>query len=316
MLNNDQKQNKDFKNLEIKIKNDEYLIDLCKKNNFIFKYNDINWFLKYNEILVRYFYSQKKLCKTNKNKNFCLQTNKGFQEKIIIKNNCLVLVSEECNCTLINKIKKYFLFFNFDQKYLQYTFNNNCYLKPSRNNLIVFFAKWLKKIIDNKLGIYIFGEPNIGKTFISILFANNIASKQKKTICFITSIELISFVKEKVINNKLTTLKSLNFFMNVDVLFLDDIGGEKVTQWSRDEVLFPFLNFRMNKNKATFFTSNFSIKQLVYIYQNVKINYSYSQNNELKKIEKMKSLRLVRRIKSLCYKNYSFNLDKGCFEKN
>lgn len=42
MLNNDQKQNKDFKNLEIKIKNDEYLIDLFKKNNFIFKYNDIN----------------------------------------------------------------------------------------------------------------------------------------------------------------------------------------------------------------------------------------------------------------------------------
>ena len=42
----------------------------------------------------------------------------------------------------------------------------------------------------------------------------------------------------------------------------DDIGAEKVTEWSRDEILGTLLQHRMNNYKTTFFTSNLTIEEL------------------------------------------------------
>ena len=48
----------------------------------------------------------------------------------------------------------------------------------------------------------------------------------------------------------------------VDVLVLDDIGGEINSSFSRDEILFPILDSRMNEGKITFFTSNYNMDEL------------------------------------------------------
>ena len=50
---------------------------------------------------------------------------------------------------------------------------------------------------------------------------------------------------------------------NADVLVLDDLGGEVNSSFTRDEILFPILNSRMNdKKKLTFATSNLSLLEL------------------------------------------------------
>ncbi len=41
------------------------------------------------------------------------------------------------------------------------------------------------------------------------------------------------------------------------MLLLDDIGAEHITQWSRDEVIEPIIQYRMDEKLPTFFTSNF-----------------------------------------------------------
>ena len=48
----------------------------------------------------------------------------------------------------------------------------------------------------------------------------------------------------------------------VDILCIDDIGAEKVSEWSRDEVLGTILQTRMNHNLTTFFTSNLTKQEL------------------------------------------------------
>ena len=48
----------------------------------------------------------------------------------------------------------------------------------------------------------------------------------------------------------------------VDLLFLDDIGAEKITEWGRDEVLGTILQYRMEHQLPTFFSSNMSIGDL------------------------------------------------------
>ena len=61
-----------------------------------------------------------------------------------------------------------------------------------------------------------------------------------------------------------------------------------MTEWSRDEVLGTILQYRMQEGLVTFFTSNFSIKDL-------EEHFSVSS----KGIEKVKAQRIIERIKYL-----------------
>ena len=47
-----------------------------------------------------------------------------------------------------------------------------------------------------------------------------------------------------------------------EVLIFDDIGAEQSTPWVRDEVLQVILQYRMQEDLPTFFTSNFSFEDL------------------------------------------------------
>ena len=46
------------------------------------------------------------------------------------------------------------------------------------------------------------------------------------------------------------------------MLLLDDIGAENTSNWSRDEVLGPILQYRMENHLPTFFTSNLTMDEL------------------------------------------------------
>ena len=55
-------------------------------------------------------------------------------------------------------------------------------------------------------------------------------------------------------------MKIMYQMKNTEILFIDDIGAENCSAWSRDEVLGPILQYRMQSHLPTFFTSiaNFS----------------------------------------------------------
>ena len=73
-----------------------------------------------------------------------------------------------------------------------------------------------------------------------------------------------------------------------DILLLDDIGAETVTNWSRDEILGSLLQYRMEHNLTTFFTSNLNIEEL-------ETHLSLIKNNT----DKVKARRIIERIKQL-----------------
>ena len=53
-----------------------------------------------------------------------------------------------------------------------------------------------------------------------------------------------------------------DYVKNVEILLIDDIGAEKVTEWNRDEILCPLLQHRMDNHLTTFFTSNLTLDEL------------------------------------------------------
>ena len=107
-------------------------------------------------------------------------------------------------------------------------------------------------------GIYLYGEFGVGKSCFSQSLANYFAS-QGKTVAYINNNDLANHLK-----NLFSTgyKKTIDILKNVDFLFIDDIGSEKNSAWMISEIMFSILSHRMQVFKTTFFTSNFSYKQL------------------------------------------------------
>ena len=80
----------------------------------------------------------------------------------------------------------------------------------------------------------------------------------------------------------------MEYIKKVPLLLIDDIGAESTTPWSRDEILMPILQYRMDSSLPTFFTSNCTLKEL-------ESHFSNSKNG----IEEVKARRIIERIKQL-----------------
>ena len=73
-----------------------------------------------------------------------------------------------------------------------------------------------------------------------------------------------------------------------EILLIDDIGAENTTDFIRDEILGPIINYREAEKLPTFFTSNLSYDDL--------LEFVSTSNN---KVDYTKAVRIVDRIKSL-----------------
>jgi len=139
-------------------------------------------------------------------------------------------------------------------------------------------------------GNYLVGTLGVGKTnllkFLTVLAAN----KFEKTVVFTSVTNLISKLKESFNNEKINSNQILTKLMGADLVVLDDIGAEQPTSWVRDEVLFTILNYRMENQKLTYFTSNLTLTEL---------QKNYLQSAELDSNKKIKVNRLLERIKAL-----------------
>lgn len=150
--------------------------------------------------------------------------------------------------------------------------------------------KWIKEYYDNYdpykscKGLYLHGNFGTGKSFLIAALLNELKNKFGVRIEIVYFPELLRKLKEdlNLVGDKLYYLE------NVDVLLLDDIGAEKVTEWGRDEILGTILQTRMNKGKHTFFTSNLTISEL-------EKHLSITKDSE----DSVKAKRIIERIKYL-----------------
>lgn len=128
------------------------------------------------------------------------------------------------------------------------------------------YKRLLLKIIDlltnseNKKGLYLCGKPGVGKSYLAAGITNYFARK-KCRVGFIHVPTLIGDLK-LMFHDREAQEQHLYRIRNVPVLVLDDIGGESVTAWSRDEVLLSLLDYRMEHRLLTFFTSNYKMPEL------------------------------------------------------
>lgn len=150
------------------------------------------------------------------------------------------------------------------------------------------YVRAYSRIIDSfedPKGIYLYGQPGVGKSYL-MKGAANYYTKSGKTVAFVNLPKLIPASRAYEFGRIHETIRLMN---RADILFLDDIGGEHITSWTRDEVLFPLLEERMNNRRKTYMTSNYDLNSLQNEYM-----AGAGQN------PKIATDRLMERIRTLC----------------
>ncbi len=155
----------------------------------------------------------------------------------------------------------------------------------------VELIKWLKKFYDeypnSKKGLYLHGSFGSGKTYLVAALLNELAKKNYNTVIMYYP-EMLSRLKSTFDNTNESYNEVFDKIKTCDILLIDDIGAETVTNWSRDEILGTILQYRMEHELSTFLTSNLTIEEL-------ETHLSLVKNN----MDKVKARRIIERIKQL-----------------
>lgn len=261
-----------------KVLNDTEIIKFIRDNNF--SKNDIENNL---EKFYQFYISKDKLL------------NIEHKPKLVYMNEEVNILYEEtdeykqkvANSKISNKVKTEFI----PKRVLTYTFEN---LSRNREKgiLAIEIIKICKNIINKQStrGVYVYGPTGTGKTYLMGSIYNYFKQNGKEPAILYYP-EFIRKIKSKISNNSYDLY--IDLIRDEEILIIDDIGAENITEFIRDEILGPIINHREAEKLPTFFSSNLSIDDLSELLSNGKTT-----------IDRTKALRIVERIHSLCSSHF------------
>ncbi len=193
-----------------------------------------------------------KVCEKCKGQKECSSDVYHMQSRLI--KNTSVVAREYYPCSYISEIESEDLeILYFPEKIDLESMD----VSPERIEIINAIQEY--KNSNGEKGIYLYGEFGTGKTYIMMSLAKYLAKKGKKVI-FAYYPELVRKAKSSISDGSLEKL--IVKLKNIDILFLDDIGGELNSAFIRDEFLGPILQYRMTANLPVFMTSNYGVSEL------------------------------------------------------
>ena len=127
---------------------------------------------------------------------------------------------------------------------------------PVFENLLAFVEQYpaIQK------GLYLYGDFGVGKSFMVAALAHDLSEKRGVSSTLLHYPSFVIDVKNAIGDGNVKTL--VDELKLSEVLILDDIGAEQSTAWVRDEILQVILQYRMQEDLPTFFTSNFNFEEL------------------------------------------------------
>ena len=147
--------------------------------------------------------------------------------------------------------------------------------------------KWIKNFIENYekdphgKGLFLSGSFGCGKTYLITAMLNELAKRNVKSGIIFWP-DFLRNLKSKFTSDYEEQIERIK---KLPILCIDDIGAETTTAWSRDEVLCPIVQYRMQEHLPTFFTSNLDYKTL-------EQHFSVTKDG----VEKVKARRIIERI--------------------
>ena len=222
--------------------------------------------------------------------HFCKNEVKGYCYKPLKEKNIINFSYISCKYQdkylKENEYKKNLELFDMPKEIKEASLTNVYTGDKSRIPIIRYFKefrdKYQKK--ENPKGLYLTGSFGSGKTYLISALLNEMA--KKKVRCAL--VYYPEFLRSLKSSFQTDYSEKFDYIKNAEALLLDDIGAENQSNWSRDEVLGPILQYRMQNHLPTFFTSNLTLEEL---------EQSLSMTST--GVDKVKARRIIERIKQL-----------------
>ena len=251
---NFQKQKEESINELIK---DPYIMKVLSDGQVGRDFIEENWveFLDFQEDVQK--------CKDCKGLYQCHKVSKGMKQAVHVENHHLKTVLVPC------KYGKEILEKQNILSHITVSNVSDDLLLSDLKSIKDIMNKELASTIDHflsntsKKGLFIYGTSGCGKSTLAGFLTRSLAKQGYRLgyIHFPTYlIDLKNSFSEFGNDNNIEELR------NVDYLVIDDLGGENVTGWSRDEVLAAVLTYRNQNKKITLFTSQYTQDDLIKIY--------------------------------------------------
>ena len=205
------------------------------------------------------FHYYKGLCKDCKGLGECKQNSKG-RMPVLEKDDEYISLGYE-NCAFKNATDQLENIYTYGHPFVN--FEGNLFKDvPERKKVLSFIKKFLNSYLDNpeQKGFYLAGPYGCGKSYLLSKTAIMIANLGVE-VAYLYYPDFIrrlkGVIKTGEIDDYVDELKV------VPVLCLDDFGGESNTDFMRDEVLLPILQYRMEKKLPVFITSNLKDSEII-----------------------------------------------------
>ena len=257
------------------IKNDEHLSGIIKDDTFINEH--LGTFLR--------VYESRHKCEGCKGLEECKQLSKG--ERLDLKyDGVLIEEIEYCEYALEKKNRESLLnryaYCDVAKNLVDLDLKNVQYSEEQKDLYLKLASILCEK--SNK-GLYITGDLGVGKTYLCTALANSLVKEGKK-VAFVKVSNFFNEMKSYIGNGSEMIDRNISILKKADYLFLDDIGSEAVSEFVRDDILFRILDYRLENNLITIFTSNLNKEELLKHYQ-----YDRKEKSNL-----MNAKRLMERI--------------------
>ncbi|MBQ0009153.1 MAG: hypothetical protein KBS97_02650 [Firmicutes bacterium] len=114
--------------------------------------------------------------------------------------------------------------------------------------------------------IYLTGNHKVGKSYILVTFANEYIAMGLGQVGIINAVTKFKELADVSFKEKEYFKSQMNALINVPLLVIDDFGEEYKNEFIRDQIVIPVLSERNHNNRPTFFSSDFTIKEIEKLY--------------------------------------------------
>lgn len=225
----------------------------------------------------------------------CRQRDKNFtRPQVNIKGGNTTVLKELCPFGLARQVKRKAIKVGIPAQYVGKTFDD---FKVSNVNADAFELMQSFSDVSATEGLYIWGECGTGKTLLASVAAQVLLGRDK-TVCFGEVPVLLGEIKRTFDRQTLsydapTEEQVIRKFINCDVLFLDDIGTGKMSEWHVN-MLYTLINERYNAERPIIVTSNYDLNGLT---------------KRLAQGDEIAAKRIVSRLHAMCNVVYSGSVD-------
>ena len=166
---------------------------------------------------------------------------------------------------LQKKIEYFLNISSLPVRWKEYTFENSKILSKKENIIkhkLEYYCEHFKEAKDKGLGLYLCGEIGTGKSFYSLCIFNKLLKNNYKV--YRTTLNgIYQRIQSTFSNfNNLTEEKVFKDLLEADLIILDDLGKENISEtWGKSK-LYSIFNFFYEKKKCIIISTNLGKEEI------------------------------------------------------